>query len=177
MRKKHEHTHTAREEWSNEAALIQALRRWRLGSQYLCRITTVKEKWTDGRKISSVQRKNSENSRRSTQKSDALTKNINSISLGIFSIFYICSFLSASLHALTHCCPSTAVTKTRDSQVHGTDLNDVSVFNTMSYRSFWQWDRCVTLLLPRGVIADSITEPCLDSSLVRRFSAIYSLAA
>lgn len=27
MRKKHEHIHTAREEWSNEVALIQALRR------------------------------------------------------------------------------------------------------------------------------------------------------
>lgn len=50
-----------------------------------------------------------------------------------FAIFYIYFFLSASLHALAHCCPGTTVTKNRDSQVNRLQRHrsntDVSVFN------------------------------------------------
>jgi len=115
MRKKHEYTHTAGEEWSNEVALTQVLRRCRLMRQYLCPVITAEEKATDGRKISGLQRKRSENSRRSTQRNgEAFTKNINCRSLGI------CYILHFSLSiCLTPCpcplLPSTTVTRNRDS--------------------------------------------------------------
>lgn len=114
MTKKHEHINTAGEEWSNEVVLVQAPR-GRL-RQCICPIITAKGQM--GEKYWACRERGVETA--GSQHEETVMHLLKLLIAGIweFAVFFTFSFLSASLRVLAHCCPSTTVINTRDSQVN-----------------------------------------------------------
>lgn len=93
-----------------------------------------------------------------------------------FAAFYTFCFLSASLPVLAHCCPSTAVIKTRDSQVNRPEQDrSKQCLNIQHSRDHSGTGTDTPICFcPGQLLADFRTEQCLDSSLLKRFSCSHN---
>lgn len=172
MIRKEEHINTAGEEWSNEVVLIQAPR-GRL-RQYICPIITAKGQM--GEKYWACRERGVETA--GSQHEETVMHLLKLLIAGIweFAAFYTFCFLSASLPVLAHCCPSTAVIKTRDSQVNRPEQDrSKQCLNIQHSRDHSGTGTDTPICFcPGQLLADFRTEQCLDSSLLKRFSCSHN---